>query len=84
MGQREDYREHRFIGHELRTEREEKIADIYGELLDIYEVERTGSRRGTRTQPVGSHGWQALVWCVGILLTFVLLSVSLYRRTMVR
>jgi ABC transporter DrrB family efflux protein len=32
-------------------------------------------------QPVGSHGWQAFAWCVGILLIFVPLSVSLYRRT---
>src|SRR5919106_815941 len=31
-------------------------------------------------QPVGSHGWQALAWCVGILVVFVPLSVSLYRR----
>ena len=31
-------------------------------------------------QPVGSHGWQAFAWCVGILLVFVPLSVSLYRR----
>jgi len=29
-------------------------------------------------QPVGSAGWQALAWCVGILLVFVPLSVSLY------
>jgi ABC transporter DrrB family efflux protein len=35
-------------------------------------------------QPVGSHGWQALAWCVGILLLFVPLSVSLYRRTTAR
>ncbi len=35
-------------------------------------------------QPVGSHGWQALAWCVGILLIFVPLSVSLYRRTTAR
>ncbi|HVF01581.1 MAG TPA: hypothetical protein VNA27_09650 [Rubrobacteraceae bacterium] len=35
-------------------------------------------------QPVGSHGWQALAWCVGILLVFVPLSVSLYRRTTAR
>lgn len=32
-------------------------------------------------QPVGSSGWQAFAWCVGILLIFVPLSVSLYRRT---
>jgi len=30
--------------------------------------------------PVGSHGWLALVWCVGILLVFVPLSVRVYRR----
>jgi ABC transporter DrrB family efflux protein len=35
-------------------------------------------------QSVGSHGWQALAWCVGILLIFVPLSVSLYRRTTAR
>ena len=35
-------------------------------------------------QPVGSHGWQALAWCVGILLVFVPLSVSLYRRVATR
>jgi ABC-2 type transport system permease protein/oleandomycin transport system permease protein len=35
-------------------------------------------------QPIGSHGWQALIWCVGILLIFVPLSVSLYRRTTAR
>jgi ABC transporter DrrB family efflux protein len=35
-------------------------------------------------QPVGSHGWQALAWCSGILLIFVPLSVSLYRRTTAR
>ena len=35
-------------------------------------------------QPVGSAGWQALAWCVGILLVFVPLSVSLYRRTTAR
>ena len=31
-------------------------------------------------QPVGSHGWQALAWCLGILAVFIPLSVSLYRR----
>jgi ABC-2 type transport system permease protein len=31
-------------------------------------------------QPVGSHGWQVLAWCVGILVVFITLSVSLYRR----
>lgn len=35
-------------------------------------------------QPVGSAGWLALAWCVGILLVFVPLSVSLYRRTTAR
>lgn len=35
-------------------------------------------------QSVGSAGWQALAWCVGILLVFVPLSVSLYRRTTAR
>ena len=35
-------------------------------------------------QPVGSHGWQAVAWCLGILLVFVPLSVSLYRRTTAR
>ena len=35
-------------------------------------------------QPIGSHGWQALTWGVGILLIFVPLSVSLYRRTTAR
>jgi ABC transporter DrrB family efflux protein len=35
-------------------------------------------------QPVGSHGWQALAWCLGILLVFVPLSVSLYRRVAAR
>ena len=35
-------------------------------------------------QPVGSTGWQAFAWCVGILLVFVPLSVSLYRRTTAR
>ncbi|MDQ3637944.1 MAG: hypothetical protein M3426_08115 [Actinomycetota bacterium] len=28
-------------------------------------------------QPVGSQVWQALTWCVGMLLVFVPLSVSL-------
>ena len=32
-------------------------------------------------QPVGSAGWLAFAWCAGILLVFVPLSVSLYRRT---
>ncbi|MCA1730133.1 MAG: ABC transporter permease [Actinobacteria bacterium] len=35
-------------------------------------------------QPVGSAGWQALAWCVSILLVFVPLSVSLYRRVAAR
>jgi ABC transporter DrrB family efflux protein len=35
-------------------------------------------------QPVGSHGWQAFAWCVGILLVFIPLSVSLYRHTTAR
>ena len=35
-------------------------------------------------QPVGSVGWLALAWCVGILLVFVPLSVSLYRRVAAR
>ncbi len=78
VGQREDYREHRLIGPELCTEREEKISDIYGEFLYLYEGKRTGSRRGILLdQPVGSQVWQALTWCVGMLLVFVPLSVSL-------
>lgn len=35
-------------------------------------------------QPVGSAGWQALAWCVGIHLVFVPLSISLYRRVATR
>ena len=35
-------------------------------------------------QPVGSHGWQALAWCLGILVIFIPLSVSLYRRVATR
>jgi ABC-2 type transport system permease protein len=35
-------------------------------------------------QPVGSHGWQAFAWCVGILVVFIPLSVSLYRRVATR
>jgi ABC transporter DrrB family efflux protein len=31
-------------------------------------------------QPVGDNAWQALGWCGGILIIFVPLSVSLYRR----
>jgi len=32
-------------------------------------------------RPVGSAGWQAVVWCLGILAIFVPLSVRFYRRT---
>ena len=35
-------------------------------------------------EPVGSAGWQALAWCVGMLLVFVPLAVSLYRRMTAR
>jgi len=35
-------------------------------------------------QPAGSYGWTALAWCVGILVVFVPLAVSLYRRTTAR
>jgi len=35
-------------------------------------------------QPVGSHAWIALVWCLGILVVFVTLSVSVYRRAAAR
>ena len=35
-------------------------------------------------QPVGSHVWQAFAWCLGILLVFMPLSVSLYRRVAAR
>ena len=35
-------------------------------------------------QPVGSTGWLAFAWCAGILVVFVPLSVSLYRRTTAR
>ena len=35
-------------------------------------------------QPVGTHGWQALAWCVGILVVYIPLSVSLYRRVAAR
>jgi ABC transporter DrrB family efflux protein len=31
-------------------------------------------------QPVGSNGWIALAWCVGILVVFMPLSVRVYRR----
>ncbi len=32
-------------------------------------------------RPVGSAGWQAVVWCLAILVVFVPLSVRFYRRT---
>lgn len=32
-------------------------------------------------KPVGMAGWQAFAWCAGILMVFVPLLVSLYRRT---
>ncbi|MDQ3863555.1 MAG: ABC transporter permease [Actinomycetota bacterium] len=35
-------------------------------------------------QPVGSHGWQALAWCLGLLVVFIPFSVSLYRRVAAR
>jgi ABC transporter DrrB family efflux protein len=35
-------------------------------------------------QPVGPHGWLALAWCLGILVVFIPLSVSLYRRVATR
>ena len=35
-------------------------------------------------QPLGPEGWQALAWCLGILLVFIPLSVSLYRRVAAR
>jgi len=35
-------------------------------------------------QPVGNHGWIALTWCLGILVIFVPLSVSLYRGVAAR
>jgi ABC transporter DrrB family efflux protein len=35
-------------------------------------------------QPVGPHVWQAFAWCAGILVVFVPLSVSLYRRVAAR
>ncbi|PLS84897.1 MAG: hypothetical protein CYG60_15485 [Actinobacteria bacterium] len=35
-------------------------------------------------QPVGSAGWLAFAWCAGLLVVFVPLSVSLYRRTTAR
>lgn len=35
-------------------------------------------------RPVGSDGWQAVAWCVGILIVFIPVAVSLYRRTTAR
>jgi ABC transporter DrrB family efflux protein len=35
-------------------------------------------------QPIGTTGWQALAWCLAILVAFVPLSVSLYRRKTAR
>lgn len=35
-------------------------------------------------QPVGAEGWQALVWCLGILIVFVPLSVWAYGRRTTR
>jgi ABC transporter DrrB family efflux protein len=32
-------------------------------------------------RPVGSNGWAALAWCVGILIVFMPLAVRVYRRT---
>ena len=43
-----------------------------------------GVRAPLLGQSVGSDGWTALAWCVGILLVFVPLSVSLYRRAIAR
>jgi hypothetical protein len=40
--------------------------------------------RGLLDKLVGSHSWLALAWCLGILLVFVPLSVSLYRGTTAR
>jgi ABC-2 type transport system permease protein/oleandomycin transport system permease protein len=34
--------------------------------------------------PVGADGWQALGWCIGILIVFIPVAVSLYRRTTTR
>ena len=31
-------------------------------------------------QPVGSHIWVALAWCVGILLLSYVVAVAIYRR----
>jgi ABC transporter DrrB family efflux protein len=35
-------------------------------------------------QPVGSHGWQALAWCLAILAVAIPVSVTLYRRVETR
>ena len=44
----------------------------------------TAGRSLLLDQPIGTAGWQALAWCLGILLVFVPLSVSLYRRVAAR
>src|SRR5262249_36385539 len=31
-------------------------------------------------QPIGSHGWWALAWCLAIIAVFIPLGVSLYKR----
>lgn len=38
----------------------------------------------TLGQSASSYAWEALAWCLGILVVFVPLSVSLYRRTSTR
>jgi len=35
-------------------------------------------------QPIGTSGWQALAWCIGIIAVFAPLSVSLYQRRTAR
>jgi ABC-2 type transport system permease protein/oleandomycin transport system permease protein len=35
-------------------------------------------------QPLGTTGWQALAWCIGILVVFAPVSVSLYRTKTAR
>ncbi|MCA1669290.1 MAG: ABC transporter permease, partial [Thermomicrobia bacterium] len=35
-------------------------------------------------RPVGASGWQAILWCAGILVVFAPLSVSLYRSKTAR
>jgi ABC transporter DrrB family efflux protein len=35
-------------------------------------------------QPIGTAGWQALAWCIGIIAVFAPLSVSLYQRRTAR